>query len=295
VQIPPALRYRAARLILSRLRPLGSRSRDIDGLCSVCGTATTFAFNPWVLPDPLKRQLDAASLDAYLQRESMFCRHCISNLRVRSLATVIIGNIAPSATSLVEALDDGDVAEMTIAEVNAIGSGGSMHQFLRRHPGLRYSEYREGARPGDIVDGVPHQDLTELTFEDGSIDLLVTSDTIEHLPDTRLAFSECLRVLSPAGLLIFTVPMTPLTESTRKRAEINERGEVVHLLEPVHHGRGSGPLALLPMASDMLAFYDFGLDIIDWLDDVGFSARLEFGDDAHRSSGASAVVMATPH
>jgi SAM-dependent methyltransferase len=260
----------------------------------VCGDQTTFAFNPWVLPDPLKRQLDAEPLDAYLQRESMFCRHCISNLRVRSLATVITRNIAPSATSLRAALDDPDVAELTIAEVNAIGSGGSMHQFLVRHPGLRYSEYREGARPGEVVNGVPHQDLTELTFEDGSIDLLVTSDTIEHLPDTLRAFSECLRVLTPSGLLIFTVPMTPLTESTLTRAEIDEHGEVVHLLEPVHHGRGSGPLALLPMASDMLAFYDFGLDIIDSLGDVGFSARLEFGDEAHRTSGASAVVVATP-
>ncbi len=287
------MRYRAARLILPRLRPLGSSSHDEKGVCQVCGTETIFAFNPWVLPNPLKQQLDAKSLDAYLRRESMFCRTCISNLRVRSLAAVMTRNMASSAPSLVAALDEIDAASMTIAEVNAIGSGGSMHQFLLRHPGLRYSEHREGARPGDIVDGVPHEDLTELTFADGSIDLLVTSDTIEHVPDTRGVFSECLRVLSPDGMLIFTVPMTPLTPSTLKRAEIDADGQIVHHLEPVYHGRGSGPFALLPMTTDMLAFYDFGLDIIDLLHDVGFDARLEFGDENHRNSGASAVVVAT--
>ena len=48
--------------------------------------------------------------------------------------------------------------------------------------------------------------LTELPFDDGSYDLIVCSDVIEHIADDTKAVSELSRVLAPGGTLIITVP-----------------------------------------------------------------------------------------
>ena len=245
-----------------------------------------------MLPNSIKDQLDPVSLQAYIERESLFCLLCSSNLRVRSLAAVTAGILVPGCESLVEALDHPTVAATRIAEINAIGSGGSMHQFLEQHDELSYSEFRESTDPGSIVKGVRHEDLTRLSYPDASLDLILTSDTLEHIPASGAAFSECHRVLSHDGTLVFTVPMTPLVPHTRVRATVDNTGQITHNVEPQYHGRGSGPFALLPMASDMLAFVDFGLDVIDKLGAAGLEARVEFADDDHARSGASAVVVA---
>ena len=48
--------------------------------------------------------------------------------------------------------------------------------------------------------------ITNLHFEDGSYDLIICSDVIEHIADHTRAVSELARVLAPGGTLIITVP-----------------------------------------------------------------------------------------
>ncbi|MCX8050261.1 MAG: class I SAM-dependent methyltransferase, partial [Methylohalobius sp.] len=43
--------------------------------------------------------------------------------------------------------------------------------------------YGEQYKSGEIVNGVMHQDLMRLSFEDGSIDLVLSSDVLEHVSD----------------------------------------------------------------------------------------------------------------
>lgn len=52
----------------------------------------------------------------------------------------------------------------------------------------------------------------ELPFAAGSFDLVVAYLVLEHLPEPRLAFRECARVLKPGGYLAFKTPAahTPL-------------------------------------------------------------------------------------
>lgn len=50
------------------------------------------------------------------------------------------------------------------------------------------------------------QDATALTYEDGSFDLAVCLEVIEHVDDSEKLLAECTRVLKSGGTAIFTFP-----------------------------------------------------------------------------------------
>jgi len=49
--------------------------------------------------------------------------------------------------------------------------------------------------------------MHSLTCADQTFDLVVHSDTLEHIGNPVIALSECRRVLKPGGLLAYTVPI----------------------------------------------------------------------------------------
>lgn len=49
-------------------------------------------------------------------------------------------------------------------------------------------------------------DVLKLPFPEGSFDLVLCTEVIEHTPDPRAAVAELCRVLAPKGLLLLTVP-----------------------------------------------------------------------------------------
>jgi predicted SAM-dependent methyltransferase len=53
---------------------------------------------------------------------------------------------------------------------------------------------------------VTNQNLECLTFADESLDLVITSDVMEHARLDDRAHREIYRVLKPGGIYIFTVP-----------------------------------------------------------------------------------------
>jgi ubiquinone/menaquinone biosynthesis C-methylase UbiE len=50
-------------------------------------------------------------------------------------------------------------------------------------------------------------DITHLPLADSSVDLVIASEVIEHLPNPSEAFSEIARVLAPGGYVVLTVPV----------------------------------------------------------------------------------------
>jgi hypothetical protein len=64
-------------------------------------------------------------------------------------------------------------------------------------------------RPIDISgDGeeIGREDVTALSYEDGSIARIMSLDTLEHVADYRAALAEFHRVLTPGGILFLHVP-----------------------------------------------------------------------------------------
>ena len=281
MSVASAAKARVGRPVLLNLRPLRDRRADEAGCCVVCGADTTFAFNSWTTPDELHAfWADATVSRAYTRRESMFCRSCCSNLRVRRIAEVLVALYGPPGCgSFAELIEDPAFRDLEVAEVNTIGSLGSLHALLRRLPRLAFSDYRGPERLGEIVDGKRNEDICRLTYPDGAFDLVLSSDTLEHVHDFRVALAETRRVLRRGGRHVFTVPVLWTRATTETRAEIGEDGEIVHLMPALYHGRGSGAYRFIPVGVDMLTFTEFGRDIVDYVRDAGFEPEVYAGCD----------------
>ena len=212
----------------------------------MCGAETRFVRNSWILPADLAREWPREFVD----RESQLCAECGANRRVRRIAEVLVSLYGENSRSVIELMREEPFRRLAIAEINSIGR---MHPFLADHPRLSYSEY-------------PEEDLMNLSYPDASFDLVLTSDTLEHVPDPRLALRETRRVLRAGGRHVFTVPHDPRRERTRSREGLPAQ----------HHGRGDGPFALVTRQADMLAHTDFGADVEEILREAGFDPETFF-------------------
>jgi SAM-dependent methyltransferase len=126
------------------------------------------------------------------------------------------------------------------------------------------SEYLGHDVPGGaVVDGVRHEDALALSFGDASLDVIVSQDVLEHVPDIDPAVAEAARVLRPGGRLFLSVPFHAHADATVQRATLRD-GELVHLHEPQFHGN---PVS----AEGSLVFYDHGWDLLDRLRAHGFA------------------------
>lgn len=144
------------------------------------------------------------------------------------------------------------------------------YKLLKRYiPSLVGSEYiNPNYKSGTKVrwkglQFVRHEDLTSLSFESESFDLVVTLDVFEHIPNYIQAFQEINRVLLPSGHLVFTIPFFYNLKATRIRASLSKEGIIHHYPLEIHGN---------PISSDgSLCFQNFGWDILAQLRTCGFS------------------------
>lgn len=195
------------------------------------------------------------------------CPYCGPTLFVR-LRQEAIGvrcvRCAASAIHLVIgwALRD-QVSDLAGVDACELSARGPLARFLKRAAkSAAFSEYFADVEPGSYREGVRCEDVQRLSYADASFDLVTHTEVLEHVPDDARAFAELHRVLRPGGTMLFTVPLYggyPTIERARLR-----NGEIEHLMEPAYHIdplRGAG----------ILAFRDYGLDIVGRLRAAGFA------------------------
>lgn len=168
--------------------------------------------------------------------EFIFCLRCRANKRYEMIARHLRKSHWPLTSKSVLELDPASPLKKLL-EV----SGEYIPSF-----------FRPDCHPGALrLDGVRCEDITALTFADASLDLIISSDVLEHVPDIHKAFSETARVLKSGGSHIFTVPPR---QKTFRRAELLA-GQINHLVsEPEYHG---DPLD----SKGILCFWDLGEDL----------------------------------
>lgn len=227
------------------LRPgyfLGSKR----GRCVLCGKPTLYFL------------IDAPETI----RNHATCVRCGSSSRHRHLALCVIREFAGRG---IRGLSDfrmhGDIRILNAS------SGSPVAKALGETPNVICSEYFDGAKPGQAVGGVRNEDLQNLTFADASLDLILTEDVFEHLPDADRGFREVHRVLKPGGLHVFTIPYR-FDRRTENLFDMRDGKPV--LREPIeYHGD--------PKRGQIPAFTRFGTDLPDRLEAMGFATRIEIG------------------
>jgi SAM-dependent methyltransferase len=253
----------------SRIDALAGRLRRFGPIkCPVCGSVG------------LTQAFHAANL-----RESGACPTCGSTNRQRQIAfmvrqafAAVTGSPKPSLTE-VAALDD-----FVIYNTEAQGP---VHSRLAGMKGYLCSEYfGDDYKSGDLVDGIMHQDLMALSFPDSSIDMVLSSDVFEHIPDPYRAHRELWRVLRPGGSHIFTVPFHQHLFMDDKRAHLDESGQIVLLKEPIYHGDPVRP------SEGVLVYTIFSVEMLIRLRQLGFVTNMyRLHSPRHGILGHNAIVF----
>jgi SAM-dependent methyltransferase len=158
--------------------------------CRICG-GDAFSHHD-VLWGELVDQwgLSGREVDYINIQQGTCCTGCGSNVRSIALADAMLRYVCTTST-LKEWVTTDAARTCEILEINEAGSLTNILSLLPGHQLVRY----------------PDCDMMALPFECGSFDLVVHSDTLEHVPDSSRGLRECRRVLRPGGACIFTVPV----------------------------------------------------------------------------------------
>ena len=215
--------------------------------CSVCGgtTFTDFA----VIWDELAEgwQLTQAERAVVDRQQGTCCTGCGGNLRSIALAEAILAACGAPGT-LQDFVATPPAATLRVLEIN---EAGTLSPVLSRLPGHLLAAY-------------PAVDMRAMPFPDASFDLIVHSDTLEHVPGPEEALRECARVLRPRGAMCFTVPVLPARLSLRRDG-----------LQALYHGNPANP------TEDLRVQTDYGADVWHAVHEAGFkSVTLSRFDDA---------------
>jgi SAM-dependent methyltransferase len=86
------------------------------------------------------------------------------------------------------------------------GSGGQPYRAVFEARVEKYIAADVRLTPGRVLDIVLEPD-GRVPLADGALDTVLSSQTLEHVPDPSFYLRECHRLLRPGGVLILTAPM----------------------------------------------------------------------------------------
>ncbi|WP_246663805.1 class I SAM-dependent methyltransferase [Phyllobacterium sp. SYP-B3895] len=204
--------------------------------CAVCG-GRSFSHSK-VLWDELVAEwgLNLHERDYIDRQQGTVCERCGCNIRSIALADAIKAHwsFTGNFKNFVREHSDLDVLE--------INEASGLTRWLSEMPNRHLAEY-------------PQIDMQQMAIPDASFDLVVHSDTLEHVPAPILALSECKRVLRDEGLLAFTVPIIV------DRLTLSRVG-----LKKSYHGSSEN------RSADFLVHTEYGANAWQQLIEAGFSS-----------------------
>ncbi len=139
---------------------------------------------------------------------------------------------------LLEVVISEQLSKLSVLEIN---EAGMLSPLLQQFGGYVYAAY-------------PAVDIHALPYEDCTFDVVLHSDTLEHVENPVHALVECRRVLKAGGALCFTVP-TIVGRMSRSREGLPKS----------FHG------AATTTVNDYVVQTEFGADVWTYVLEAGFS------------------------
>jgi Methyltransferase domain len=128
------------------------------------------------------------------------------------------------------------------------------------------SEYLgSNIQKGTVINGIRHEDVTDLSFADDSFGLIVTLEVLEHVPNYKKAYAELFRCTRKGGIVLISVPFVTTNHDNLIRSTIDDKGEIKHILPEEYHGDPVNP------KGGILCFQYFGWQMLDELRQAGFT------------------------
>lgn len=204
--------------------------------CCVCG-GDEFDFSKVLWIELITDwELSPIEVDYVNRQQGFYCVKCRNNLRAMALADAILSAYDFSGT-LVQFVESRTAKSLRVLEINEAGGLTSTLKKFPKHQLVNYPEY----------------DMTKLAFESASFDLVIHSDTLEHVSNPVAGLAECCRVLTKTGRCIFTVPVI-VGRMTRSRAGLKNS----------FHGTADQEI------NDYVVHTEFGADMWKYAVDAGF-------------------------
>ena len=198
-------------------------------------------------------------------RETYRCGGCGASLRYREQARLILDHFSREGSGhLADLANEAEFQNLKIYEPGLIGP---FRKFFQKLPHYHTSYFWNDVEPGESREGVQCQDLMNLTHEDNSFDLVLSSDIFEHVRKPFAGFQEVNRVLKPGGFHIFSIPSDhPMPSETVFRVDTSGPEDVFVLPRHYHSA---------PKGGKSLVYTDFGEDMVEIMAGAGIDLRME--------------------
>lgn len=172
--------------------------------CPICNNDTFGQTN--VLKQRLINEwgLNNNEVEYINRQQGLLCSNCSCNLRSMTLADSIMKYYSFRST-FDQFCNSNFGAHLRLLEVN---TAGDLHPFLIKFKKHIFAEY-------------PNVDLQNLPYPDDSFDLIIHSDTLEHVKSSTTALKECFRVLKEGGALFYTIPIVYSRLTKRRDSLLN--------------------------------------------------------------------------
>jgi SAM-dependent methyltransferase len=216
------------------------------GFCPVCHHKTIFLFI-----DKLE-----------LIRNHAVCIRCRSVSRNRAIALCVLNEFSSRGIKKLSELRD-----LPNVKILNTSSNSPIAKALGSASNIFNSEYFDECPSGQIKNGIMCQDLENLSFDDDSLDLVITEDVFEHVKDFKKGFAEVHRTLKIGGYHIFSVP---LFFANKTRNLFQKEGDThIPIVLPIEYHEDS-------VRGRIPAYHYLGHDLFDSLEKIGFETNIHF-------------------
>ncbi len=171
------------------------------GYCAACASERQFCGQSGI-----RYSKSSVSKPAQNSGDSAECEACGLDNRTRAAVDLFVNYIKPGRGS----------------RVYVVGADTSLIAwFERRYPQVVGRE-QQGERhdEGLFARNTGDQELLELSFEDNSLDAILSFQDLEHVPDLEAALKEVFRCLKPGGACLISLPLGFANENSQTRDRV---------------------------------------------------------------------------